>query len=229
MYARHDLVWLGEAGWDRVLSGVTPGAPAALAAWRAAGWPAIVRRADADAPPGEVALGIPLPPRPEDGYKVRIPIRVPAAAIVRHQPPLALARAMADGTGLPPGWRTALADLDRQAQAGGLALHVYGSTALQALTGQRYLGPASDIDLLLQPRSRAELAQGLALLQRFAAQLPLDGEIVFPGGCAVAWKEWACALGGAPGTRVLVKELHRVALVPPDALLAALEEEACLP
>ena len=226
MYARHDLVWLGETGWDRVLAGAAPASSAALAAWRAAGWPAVVRRAEADMAAGEVALGIPLPPRAGDGRKVRIAGRVGIDAIRRHAGPLALAQVHA--TELPSHWRPALAELDRQARACGIVLRVYGSTALQALTGQRYLSAASDIDLLLHPRSQGELALGLALLQRFAAQLPLDGEIVFPGGRAVAWKEWSAALGGAAGTRVLVKEMTRVCLAPIEALLAALEEEACL-
>ena len=127
-----------------------------------------------------------------------------------------------------PHWHAALAALEAEAAARGIALRVYGSAALQALTGQAYLRGTSDIDLLVEPRDRAQLDASLALLCAYARVLPLDGEIVFPGGRAVAWTEWDAARQSAPGTRVLVKEMERVSLVTTDALLATLEEAACL-
>ena len=240
MFARHDLVWLGAEGWRQALAGAPAEAQAALAAWQQAGWPAVVRRADADLAPGEVAIGIPLPPRAGDGRKLRVACRVAAAVLVRHQRPLPLAQAAAQFEAqstvqfsaqfqeMLPGWRYALSELAQQAGARMLDVRVYGSAALQVLTGQRYLTASSDIDLLLHPRSRAELEEGLALLRTYAARLPLDGEIVLPGGRAVPWKEWAAALDGAAGTRVLVKEMTRVSLAMPDALLASLEDDLCL-
>ncbi|MEN3274431.1 MAG: phosphoribosyl-dephospho-CoA transferase [Massilia sp.] len=228
MFARHDLVWLGAEGWRQALAGAPAEAQAALAAWRQADWPAVVRRADADLAPGEVAIGIPLPPRAEDGRKLRVAGRVAAAALARHQRPLPLAQAAAQFSEVPPGWHSALSELAQQAAARMLDVRLYGSAALQVLTGQRYLTASSDIDLLLHSRSRAELEEGLALLRTYAAHLPLDGEIVFPDGRAVPWKEWAAALDGAAGTRVLVKEMTRVSLALPDALLASLEDDVCL-
>jgi phosphoribosyl-dephospho-CoA transferase len=48
--------------------------------------------------------------------------------------------------------------------------------------------------------------------------LPLDGEIEFPSGHAVSWKEW---LGqGHAADRVLAKHLDTVALLRRDQLLA---------
>ncbi|MFA9219271.1 MAG: phosphoribosyl-dephospho-CoA transferase MdcG domain-containing protein, partial [Sphingomonadaceae bacterium] len=101
------------------------------------------------------------------------------------------------------------------------SLHTYGSCAMQALTGLSYLHPASDIDLLLYPADRQQLDAGLSLLATQAQSLPLDGEIIFPDGAAVAWKEWLQAL--ANNSRVLVKRLHTVQLAQPAALLAMLE------
>ncbi|MGX4643628.1 malonate decarboxylase holo-[acyl-carrier-protein] synthase [Massilia sp. SYSU DXS3249] len=224
MFARHDLVWLGGEGWRQALAGAPAAAVPALSAWQQAGWPAIVRRADADQAPGELAIGIALPPDPQDGRKVRVACRVAVDTIIRRERPLPLAQAV----DVLPRWRPALAGLAREAEAAGLDIRIYGSAALQAMTGQAYLRESSDIDLLLQPANGAELEAGLALLRTHAAHLPLDGEIVFPGGRAVAWKEWAAALDGAAGTRVLVKEMTRVSLALPQALTAALEEEACL-
>lgn len=227
MLARHDLLWLSEQGWREAVWTVPEEAAPALLRWHACGWPVVVRRADADLAPGQVSVGIPLPPRAEDGRKLRVAGRVALDAIVRQAPPLRLGHL----TGMPAHWQTplaALAQQAQQAQAHGLAIGVYGSAALQAITGQAYLRAGSDIDLLLQPRSVAELDTALALLRTHARGLPLDGEIVFPGGRAVAWKELSAARKGSLASRVLVKELRRVALVRIDELLASLEEQACL-
>lgn len=224
MLARHDLLWLSEQGWREAVWTVPEEAAPALLRWRACGWPVVMRRADADLAPGQVSVGIPLPPRAEDGRKLRVAGRVALDAIVRQAPPLPLAQL----SGMPAHWHAPLAALAQQAQAQELAIGVYGSAALQAITGQAYLRAGSDIDLLLQPRSVTELDTALALLRTHARGLPLDGEIVFPGGRAVAWKELSAAREGSLASRVLVKELRRVALVRIDELLASLEEQACL-
>jgi phosphoribosyl-dephospho-CoA transferase len=59
------------------------------------------------------------------------------------------------------------------------------------------------------------------MLEWHAAVLPLDGEIVFPTGAAVSWKEW---LGAGPArARVLVKDAGAVRLAHMADLLATLE------
>jgi len=252
MFARHDLAWLSDEGWRQVLAAAVPEHVPAITAWQGANWPLVVRRADVGQAPDEVALGLALPPRPEDGRKLRIPCRVHAPGVRRSTPPLPLAQLVAQlgaqcvtprgaqfvtpssaqfvaqFVDTLPHWRGALGSLEAQAAAQGIALRVYGSAALQVLTGQAYLRDTSDIDLLVQPRDRAQLDATLALLCAYADTLPLDGEIVFPGARAVAWKEWAAALRSAPGTRVLVKEIKGVSLVATNVLLATLEEATCL-
>ncbi|MDT1847626.1 phosphoribosyl-dephospho-CoA transferase, partial [Acinetobacter baumannii] len=69
MFARHDLVWLTSRGWQQVRAHAPSAALAALDRWRDNGWPAVVRRAEVDLAPNEVAIGFPLPPRIEDGGK----------------------------------------------------------------------------------------------------------------------------------------------------------------
>lgn len=240
MFARHELAWLSAEGWRQVLAAAAADHVPAIMAWQRADWPLVVRRADVGQAPGQVALGLALPPRPEDGRKLRIPCRVHADRVRRCAPPLLLAQFVSQSgaqfdaqfgaqcLNVLPHWRAALASLEAEATARGIALRVYGSAALQVLTGQSYLRNTSDIDLLVQPRDRAQLDAALSLLCAHADALPLDGEIVFPGGRAVAWKEWAVARQSAPGTRVLVKEMERVSLVTTDVLLATLEEATCL-
>lgn len=225
MFARHDLVWLTHRGWDRVRAGAPQDARAALDAWRDAGWPAVVRRAETELAASEVAIGFAMPPRAADGGKLRVACRVELSDVKRRTRALPLVGAL---DAVPEAWRAGLARLEQEAAGAGLGLAVYGSVALEALTGQHYLRPESDIDLLLRPLSREQLMAGLDLLAIHAASLPLDGEVVFPDGRAVSWKELRPAFDSAPGTRVLAKALERVMLVKPEELLATLEDKAWL-
>lgn len=220
MFSRHDLAWLTPRGWERALEGASLGARDAIAAWGRAGWPAVVTRAHAELGPDQVALGIALPPRPADGSKPRIALSCRAVDIDRNGPALALADVV---KAAPSKWRKALTGLDEEAAGAGCELRVYGSLAFQALTGQAYVTAASDIDLLLHPATARDYRRALDLLTRHARVLPLDGEIVFGGGRAVAWKELAGAQHGQ--TRVLAKSLQGIGLVTLDNLLASIGEE----
>ncbi|MDB5909930.1 MAG: mdcG [Massilia sp.] len=206
MFSRHELAWLGGAGWQAALARALPGQHAAIEQWWREDWPAIVRRADPGLEPGRVSLGIALPSRG------RVALNAHVSDIARRKSPLALGEAT---KAAPARWRAALDEL--AAESDGMAMHVYGSLAMQTLTGQEYMGPDSDIDLLFFPANRGALDAGLALLERYSAVLPLDGEIVFPSGDAVAWKEWLNA------DRVMVKDAVTVRLAPAAALLATLE------
>jgi phosphoribosyl-dephospho-CoA transferase len=220
MFARHDLVWLTEPGWQHARATAPADCIGAIDIWREAGWPAIVRRADTGLLPDQLSVGIALPPRPADGAKMRIACRVPVSDVDKILPPLPLTQVI---EAAPESWQPLLAALERQAAVQGVAIRVYGSVALQALTRQPYLTAASDIDVLLHPMTHAQLYAGLDLLNFHAGRLPLDGEIVFPRAQAVAWKELSGALAGSTGTRVLVKELQGVFLATTSALLATMQ------
>jgi phosphoribosyl-dephospho-CoA transferase len=210
MFSRHDLVWLTPAGWEAALaSNPHP----ALHAWRDHDRPAIVRRHEDGLGTDVVCLGIPLPA--SFGLRQRLALVSATAHIARRAPPVALADALAAA---PPAWLAALITLQRAFHA--LDLRVYGSLAMATLTGQAYLRPESDIDLLLRPATQAELGAGLALLAQYAQLLPLDGEIVFPSGEAVAWKEWLAARRDR--ARVLAKSWSTVRLADPAGLASTL-------
>ncbi|HEU4374530.1 MAG TPA: malonate decarboxylase holo-[acyl-carrier-protein] synthase [Telluria sp.] len=211
MFSRHELVWLTGRGWDAVLQRALAGQHEGIEHWRRENWPAVVRRPDVGLVPGQVSLGIPLPPTP-DGVKGRIALNAFEIEVAERRPALALQ----DAARAAPGqWRPAL-----DALAARLPLQAYGSLAMQAITGQTYLTPSSDIDLLFFPAAAKALHDGLAVLEEHAAALPLDGEIVFPSGAAVAWKEWLNA--SRNDARVLVKEAGAVRLAPMADLLASL-------
>ncbi|KQV61952.1 hypothetical protein ASE26_09580 [Duganella sp. Root198D2] len=184
--------------------------------WADADWPLVVRRRDDAAQSEDACLGLAAPPDPASGAKLRLPLRVPSQHIARHSAPLPL-DAVTDA--LPAHWRASFARLAES--RAGLDLRVFGSLALQALTGQAYLRDASDIDLLFRPRDSAELDEGTLLLASHHDELPLDGEIIFPSGQAVAWKEWFTTRARAE--RVLVKSQDGVKLGTRAELRAELE------
>lgn len=213
-FDRHTLVWLTATGWAAARAAAPPAHHAALAMWQQHDWPVVVRRTEVDTAPDQLDLGLPLPPDAATGTRLRIALRVSRDQIARSAPPLALAAA-SDAAG---PWRVQLDQLRRD--AGESDLRVYGSLAMQALTGLPYVRPTSDIDLLFYPASQRQLDTVLALLVRHAETLPLDGEFVFPGGRAVAWKEWRQARANT--AKVLVKQSRRVSLQNTELLWEAL-------
>jgi phosphoribosyl-dephospho-CoA transferase len=214
MYKRHDLVWLTPQGWETALRGLA-GAPRELAQhWCTRGLPAVVRRLEPGTPPALLCLGIPAPPDAHSGQKVRLGFAVERSDVAKARPALALADAEA-----PAAWQPGLASLCIALRAAGVDCRVFGSLAMQTLTGDRYLGAGSDVDLLLRPLDGAQLDAGLALIARHAQSLPLDGEIEFPSGHAVSWKEWLGVEKQQGADRVLAKHLDTVALLRRDELL----------
>jgi phosphoribosyl-dephospho-CoA transferase len=221
MLDRHNLAWLSDDGWQCAFDRAAGMHRDSIAAWRRCDLPVIVRRADADADIDEACLGLALPPSPIDGSKTRIALRVPRSAVKKWIPPLPVVAVI---QAAPCEWRTGLAALDTQARQHGLLPRVYGSLALQALTGHAYVMPSSDIDLLFHAATTRQLHAAVDLLSSMSDELPLDGEIVFPSGDAVAWKEWHAATGARNGTRVLVKGRESVRLAATSALLSTLDQ-----
>jgi phosphoribosyl-dephospho-CoA transferase len=215
MYRRHDLVWLTPQGWDTALHGLE-GSPRELALdWRTRSLPAVVRRNDPGTPAGLLCLGIPAPPDAHSGQKVRLGFAIERSHVAEVRPALAL-----DQVEAPAAWQPGLASLGIALRAAGIDCRVFGSLAMQTLTGKAYLGASSDVDLLLRPLNGAQMEAGLALLARHAQSLPLDGEIEFPFGHAVSWKEWLSSDTPNGADRVLAKHLDAVCLKRRDELLA---------
>ncbi|EJL80703.1 malonate decarboxylase holo-(acyl-carrier-protein) synthase [Herbaspirillum sp. CF444] len=216
-YKRHSLVWLSERGWQDAAATLPDEHRHHVRRWRMHDWPAVVRRQDADCPEDAICLGVALPPDTE-GNKLRLPLRVAKTQVRMVRAPLEIADVIPHA---PLSWHAALQQLHGDIAAQGLSVGVYGSLALQALTGQRYLRDSSDIDLLFRPSGEQQLTEGIRLFERHAQVLPLDGEVAFPDDAAVSWKEWAQA-GRRPDNRVLLKRSRDVSLVRVGDLLTML-------
>ncbi|MEO6918515.1 MAG: malonate decarboxylase holo-[acyl-carrier-protein] synthase [Collimonas sp.] len=219
MPARHSLVWLSASGWQQAAQTVAADHRITLARWQQADWPLVLRRRETDTPDHELCLGLALPPD-GNGDKTRIPLRAQRAEIQRIEEPLTLQKALAH---MPSGWSGPLHAFAGDCLHSGITLRIYGSWAWQILTQQNYVTASSDIDLLFTPGSAPEFSRGMALLAQHAARLPLDGEVIFPDGQAVAWKECWQALHASSQPRVLVKTQASVQLASVESLVSSLE------
>lgn len=225
---RHDLVGLRSNAWQTIIDEQAPTVQRILRQWQQANWPMVVRRDEAEGHDQQVAVGLALPPSScaSEGNKVRISALVHASAIVYCSKPKTLLQLLTQRPGfVPDHWQTALNMLLSDSEQMQLDLHCFGSFAYQLSTGQVYLHAKSDIDLLFYASSKTQLMRACELLARHAEMLPLDGEVIFPGGFGVAWKEWLRAVKLAQdhgGQRVLVKQRQRVGLVPIEELTHSL-------
>jgi len=91
---------------------------------------------------------------------------------------------------------------------------VYGSHGWQLVSGLSCVHTRSDIDLWIAVADAIHADAVVAVLQSFGHErLPrLDGELLFPDGRAVAWREWAAWRAGRCRT-ILTKTLTGTALM----------------
>jgi phosphoribosyl-dephospho-CoA transferase len=218
--ARHMRVWPTAFAWASMAAEARDSiARAALELWSARGWPLVVRRPDDNSESFSdrgIAAGLALPPALG---KRRLKLNVTNDGVAAHAPPLALDDVVA---AMEPDWQRALAPLANDATRARVKLRVFGSAAWQAQTGLAYLSRRSDIDLLVEPADVRELDVAIALFEGFERRsaIRLDGEIVFPDGDAVAWREWNCVKSDG---RVLAKSVKVAGLVSKAVLAEQLE------
>lgn len=218
---RHDLVYL-----DRDAVFATPCAETGdsfwLAArdWIAAGRPLVAARQPAG--DGLLLLGLSLPLKQQ---RKRLTIHVDRRAVAGIEAPLAVDRCCSR---LPIAEAEVLRRLAERAAACSARLGVFGSLAWEALSGEDYRHAESDIDLICDVETLPQFDAMLTALQQAAGQLScrLDGEIRFPDGNAVAWREMA-AQRENPAALVLVKGPQEVGLRMVHTLLASLDEACC--
>ena len=207
---RHDLVYVRPVAWHALIRARAelPDDPM-VATWVDRGWPLIGRRAVGEELPG-ILLGLPLPP---SAGKKRL------SFLMRHEDVVAAlpAPSLASATRAAPGlWEPTLLRLNRLASHHGVEARVFGSLALQFVTGLQYLTDRSDLDLALhvgRNTSLRALAKVIADLEP-DAPMRLDGEFIRDGS-AVNWRELH-----AGAREVLVKTIAGVRLLDADEFIS---------
>ena len=200
---RNQLVWLTEAGWRQVLLREWDAqAQGILDHWHTQQLPLVVCRQRVPEAHDTISLGLPAPLQWER-RKLALDVVVsgPDAAIERVGDFPLLHPDMVGPADAEP-----LRCFLQQLALLGLSARVYGSYGWQHLSGLPCVRGSSDLDLLIAVTDLDVAGQAVRLLQGLQLSCKVDGELVFPDGQAVAWREHGQLLGGAVG-QVLVK--HR--------------------
>lgn len=220
--SRHQLVRLAPEAWPALIATAEDGvAHTGLAHWASHSLPLVVARQATGATPSAHTLGIPLP---TCWGRRRLSVAAWPHQVLEAPafPPL---RALASQFGnLKSGAWSGLAD---GLESLGVHTLVYGSYGWQAVTGMDYLRTGSDLDLLMPIPDAGAADAACSLLGGFSAPAPrLDGELVFPDGTGVAWREWVSWRSGQQA-QILLKRIDRVCLAEgPQWLADATAQEA---
>lgn len=217
---RHDLVWLSAKGWDGLLRQASDHEAAeCLEHWLDQRLPLVVGRQELGR--AELSLGLPAPVRWE---KRRLSLSAERDCVLYQD---RFPRALDVRTLLSPRLRESWIELCGLLSGFAANPRVHGSYGWQRITRLEYVTRRSDLDLHLSVFD-ADIADRVArCLDEFRWDGPrIDGELVFPDGSAVAWREWLQWRRGKTG-EVLVKRLYGVALKS-DAQWLALDAGAAV-
>jgi phosphoribosyl-dephospho-CoA transferase len=194
---RNQLVWLQKGAWKRILTAPWDAqAFSILQHWAQADLPLVVARQRADVVQDRICVGLPAPAKWE---RRRLALDVAGADVSKIGLFPLLAGVMPIASSLPAVFKR-------------FPVRVYGSYAWQSMTGMDYVHAASDLDVLLQAKSMPQAIELATALKAWVAPCRVDGELVFPSGHAVAWRELLLAHEGAV-SKVLVKHRQSAALM----------------
>lgn len=177
------------------------------AQWHATGRPFVVTRRRAA---GVVGLGFCTT---DERHPELRPRRVAAHGDPEHMVDIALPPLLIEIADCPAAMRHAssFARLIDAAAAERFVIHVYGSWMWQALTRERHVHDASDLDVLVEVADVAAADRVTAVLEAIqpALTLRLDGEVSFINIGEVNWREYR-----QDKPEVLLKSIDAVRLVP---------------
>ncbi|ABD86626.1 malonate decarboxylase holo-[acyl-carrier-protein] synthase [Rhodopseudomonas palustris] len=182
--------------------------------------PGIVCGPKAALPPNYVQLGVSFPFRAEDS-RVRALFALPPERIGKTHSPYDVMRQLRDDAFEAAD---ALKALRALCSAHGVEVGLFGSAALQVLTGLPYLEPISDVDAVVRPTSYARLGRvhaGLADL-RLQYQRKFDVEVTLPSGLGIKLSELMSST-----STVLGRGIDGVRLLDRSAVVHALDQSVC--
>jgi phosphoribosyl-dephospho-CoA transferase len=203
---RHQLATLSAQGWREALASVGTRAVAEpLRAWAQRGLPLVVPRQPDERRHGHIVLAWAAPTA---AGRQRIAVEVPLRSVAYfHEFPLAREAAGL----LPRAARPAARTLLDRLQGLGLQPRAYGSYGWQALSGETYVRESSDLDLWMAVENHTQASAAVRVLAGTdtLGGVRLDGELLFPDGAGVAWREYAAWREGRARS-MLVKRIASV-------------------
>jgi phosphoribosyl-dephospho-CoA transferase len=209
---RNQLVWLTDAAWQQLRARHWDSqAHSILLHWHAAQLPLVVSRQRSPCNADSISLGLPAPLQWE---RRKLALEVVASDIARVGNFPLLNPGVLGSTGA-----AAIQDFLQHLNVLHCAAHVYGSYGWQHLSGLPCVRDRSDLDLLITVPTLDAAGQVVWLLRGLHLGCRVDGELLFPDGQAVAWREFAQLIGGKV-EQVLVKHRSGVQLLDMGALRA---------
>ncbi len=196
---RNQLVWLSDAAWQQVRARAWDDqAQDILTHWHLQQLPLVVCRQRVPQSTHTLSLGLPAPLQWE---RRKLALEVADADIERVGNFPLLSPGLLGPEGVAPlqNFLQHLAVLEVPAR-------VYGSYGWQLLSGLPCVRNSSDLDLIIPVPDGDVAGQVVWLLRGLHLACRVDGELQFPDGHAVAWREYAQLIGGKV-EQVLVK--HR--------------------
>ncbi|KQV49232.1 hypothetical protein ASC95_16540 [Pelomonas sp. Root1217] len=203
---RHQIAWLSAAGWQQLLDRDWDAeARDCLGHWAERGLPLVVTR-QPDENPAVIAMGLCAPQR---WRQRRLALRVRRSEVLYFDEFPRLEKLIPQ---LPQSARVPARQLATALQACGATARVYGSHGWQHLTALQHVREDSDIDLWVGVTGMEQADAVAAALNAFSAPTRrLDGELVFEGDAAIAWREWLAWRSGH-AQALLVKRLRGAAM-----------------
>jgi phosphoribosyl-dephospho-CoA transferase len=192
---RHSVAWVSQtAVASAQYLGPAPLPPeqalAVLGDWLASRFPLIVARQvdinGAALPSDLVRVGL---AEPLAMGKRRLAFLVPRTQLLRVEQGPTLAQALPN---LPAHWQAGAAQLDVELTRHAVDCRLYGSAAIDVLTGLKCLHDRSDLDLVMTPKNWSSVTTLCTKLHELSVALPgfkVDGEVRSPLGCDVHWLE----------------------------------------
>ena len=214
---RNHLVWLNDSAWQQVM--VKPWDSqerSILSHWQTQQLPLVLSTQRVQQTPATISLGLPAPTQ---WQRRKLALEVAPQDIQRVGTFPALEHIVQTEFA-----ETALHPFLKHMSALQVAVQVYGSFGWQHLTGIAYVRPGSDLDVIAKVPDLVIATEVARALEALRLSVRVDGELAFPGGYAVAWREFLQWIDGKVD-RVLVRSRTQVQLV--NQLPLYLLEAAC--
>lgn len=216
---RNQLRCVDSAGWALIEAHEWDAqAHTIFSHWRTHQLPLVVCRQSAETLPDHVCMGL---PSPQQWSRRRVALTVCLDHLTAHADFPTLAQVVQANH-----WGSAVIELSDAITQLGAKAHVYGSHGWQWLTELTYLHETSDLDLSMTVNSWEMASQLVQRLANTSIHCRVDGEIVFPQGKAIAWRELYQLIQGKT-SQVLMKDRHSLQLLTLDALIRLCSEAPC--